>query len=557
MPRDLYNEGRVTGYSSYELYVKHALSEFPNEEPASEREWLAAQLARGVSMILKVPVDQTPGYHRLAFKLPEKSKLIAANTIVGSLFLGSCEFDGSWATNVTDYGLLIDNSNISTVVTTQEAETLPYQAQHELGNARNTPRPNELTDKVATEAQKLQVLNYMKIQDGLVLQGGVWSNTSTGNPEHDFSPDYNAKPCVVLTLSGQVKQEFYILLTGFTDHTIISGISGIDEGSTQKIAPQDGDFLGPESFPWANKITFMTPPVYPYLIRKYFQSGHEGRRLINNTDSGTDRKDNLRIDHDDDDINTTFTSSYIYSADGVSVVGPTEPGGDITIASKIKDSDNAANKYIEVTQKHSDKSHIEDATVLKHSTILAGNGISYQPPKTHGGDVHISSISKSTNNYLKITQNSYSSSSDASETTSTFTASPINASGNNIKVTTPANPGDAITVSSSLTGGYLIDVTGNNGDLTISLSKDKFDTTINKNFDTNIKPIIDGLNKLLKVMGIDGGTFDKNGNLVWNSENNTIINGGGKFALGNLNVTSNSRKIVTHTGNAGDDLKVQ
>ena len=30
----IYNEGRVVGYSAYELYVKHSLSEDPNTPPA-------------------------------------------------------------------------------------------------------------------------------------------------------------------------------------------------------------------------------------------------------------------------------------------------------------------------------------------------------------------------------------------------------------------------------------------------------------------------------------------------------------------------------------------
>ena len=54
MPSNIYNEGRVVGYSAYEVYVRHCLSEDPTIEPASETEWLASSLAFGASLLLKV-----------------------------------------------------------------------------------------------------------------------------------------------------------------------------------------------------------------------------------------------------------------------------------------------------------------------------------------------------------------------------------------------------------------------------------------------------------------------------------------------------------------------
>ena len=45
MPRQIWNEGRVVGYSAYEVYVKHALSVDPDHEPATEKEWLASMMA--------------------------------------------------------------------------------------------------------------------------------------------------------------------------------------------------------------------------------------------------------------------------------------------------------------------------------------------------------------------------------------------------------------------------------------------------------------------------------------------------------------------------------
>lgn len=597
MPKNLYNEGRVVGYSTYELYVKHALSEFPDEEPATEREWLAAQLARGQSMILRVPKESSNnGYHRIVFKLPENSKLVAANTIVGSLFLGNCEFDdNNWATKVIDYGQLISNTESSHPQDSNTSDNIPYQTQHELGNSRNTDRPYELTSTVATEKEKSQLLQYIKIQDGLILQAGNWFKEDDWDDEPyvDFKPDYHQVPSVVLTLSTQVTTEFYILLTGFTDRTIVAGLAGTDTGSLQEIKPQNGDFLGPEQFPWANKIIFTTPTAASYLLRKYIQSGHEGRRGINNTDSGTTRKDNLRIDHNDDDINTVAKSSYLYSEDGVSIVGPLEPGGDISIASKVKDTDATYQKFIKVTQKHSDNSHIKDATVLEHSKINAGDGISFQPPKTDGGDVTISSIVESLNNYLKVVQDSESESNDGSETTTTLQTSQIKSSGNGVKVTPPSSPGADVTITSNFSGGYLINISGGSGNLVISVDEDAFNSAVNTLIQNVTDPLekkinklrkmigslTDTLNKLLALIGPDGGKllisnvtnnnpsysdsdFDKAFDIDWNSLTKaTISNINGKIALGNINVYSGSdflnHKIVTHEGPTHYDIRVK
>ena len=574
MPKELYNEGRVVGYSTYELHVKHALSEFPDEEPATEREWLAAQLARGMSMILRVPrdTDQNVGYHRLVFQLPDKSKLVAANTIVGALFLGKCEFDdNNWATKVIDYGQGISNTEASHPESADKSYEIPYQRQHELGNDRNTTRPYELTAPVSTEAEKKQILQYLKIQDGLLLQAGSWfgEDNYPKDPYKDFRPDYHQVPSVVLTLSGPVTEEFYVLLTGFTNRTIIAGLSGTDTGSTQKIKPENGDFLGPEQFPWANKITFTTPPDSLYLLRKYIQSGHEGRRGIDNTDSGTDRKDNLRIDHDDDDINTIVKSSYLYSQDGVSIVGPLEPGGDISIASKVKDTDATYQKYIKVTQKHSDRSHIEDATVLEHSKINAGNGISFAPPKTDGGDVTISSITKSSNNYLKVDQNNYAESSNADETTTQLQVSQIKAAGNDVIVTPPSSPGADVTIRSQVDGGYLITISGGSGTVTVSVDEDAFKSVVNNMISEITDPLqnqIDNIKKIITLMaaliGPNGGIPDfDNGTINWQSDTKDAINGGYKIALGNLNLYSSTdfynHKIITREGPQWPDVRVK
>ena len=113
MPREIWNEGRVVGYSAYEIYVKQHLAEDPSSPPASERQWLASSLAMGTSMLLKIPaMSQAEDAHGIKdIKLPANSKLAAANTIIASFFEGDAEFDSNgWGIRVTDYGPLISNN---------------------------------------------------------------------------------------------------------------------------------------------------------------------------------------------------------------------------------------------------------------------------------------------------------------------------------------------------------------------------------------------------------------------------------------------------------------
>ena len=61
--RRIYNEGRVTGLSSWELYVRQLLTSNPDAVPLSEREWLASTVSDNNSMILKIEAGTTAGYH--------------------------------------------------------------------------------------------------------------------------------------------------------------------------------------------------------------------------------------------------------------------------------------------------------------------------------------------------------------------------------------------------------------------------------------------------------------------------------------------------------------
>ena len=254
----IYNEGRVVGYSAYEIYVRHALSEDPNSTPASEIEWLSSTIAMGSSMLFKVPVDNTSGYHFIEANLPANTRLAAANTILGSLFLGEavCDSEG-WAQKVTSYGPLLTNNS-----------TYPVNGAH---TSQTVEQPTSYTSKF-TEIQQYQIKNYMNIVDGIVIQPGTWSSNASEKqpPSKDLAPSLSSRsvpndqrPRIRILLSDKVETSFYILLTGFTLRTVLEGVVGLD-GSTDTGSniPEDGGFLGPAIFPWANKIVFSVPNSY-------------------------------------------------------------------------------------------------------------------------------------------------------------------------------------------------------------------------------------------------------------------------------------------------------
>ena len=239
----LYNEGRVCGYSSYEIYVKHHLATNPDVPPASERQWLAASIAMGSSMLLKLPANTShPESEDWMYEVsfPANSMLCAANTIVASYFRGDGNFNGVWADRITDYGDLISNT-----------ETLAPS---------DTTVPTKSIDNW-NQSEKQSLRDYLKIIDGIIIQPGNWLDSENKPPQKDFVPDLS-KTCILrLHIKGQITAPVNILFTGFTINTVIDGVSGLD-GATNTPDPQNGDFLGPGQFPWANKIIFSVPSSY-------------------------------------------------------------------------------------------------------------------------------------------------------------------------------------------------------------------------------------------------------------------------------------------------------
>lgn len=275
MAVQIYNEGRIVGYSAYEIYVKQHLSEDPNTPVASEREWLASSLAMGASMLLKLPSkelanEDTHGY--IDIPLPEDCVLAAANTIIGSFFDGDAEFNGNWATKVTDYGQCISNNASSSPNGNISAASV------------RTSYPRQ-TLKDWTQAQKKKLRDYMKIVDGVVLQPGNWFANTSVPPTKDFSADLKgaAYPTVRIHIKGSITQNPLILLTGFTVRSVLLGTVGTSTAVNTR-SPKDGDFLGPSTFPWANKIVFSVPTSY--IV--YFESGAYKRRITPTNVSGLD-----------------------------------------------------------------------------------------------------------------------------------------------------------------------------------------------------------------------------------------------------------------------------
>ena len=302
MPRELWNQGRVVGYSSYEMYVRQFLSENPDKEPASEREWLSSTVANGSSIILNVT---TLGWERVddgwekTIPLDANSRLCAANTIYGSFFIGECSQDRSKVYNVVNYGSLISNdSHSSPPDVTDQNSKIPSQAF--LSSRDN------LRDELKA---------YSSIIDGVVIQPGTWERTEQGQPYKDLKPNMSLPPVVKLLASNEPRSSFNILLTGFTHRAVISGVTGLD-GSTVSTSPEDGSFLGPAQFPWSAKIIFITPTIYTDLHTKIKYT-----RKIPRTANAVTLQNLSIIDMKDNNLFSWYDTNYSDSRIGMSI-GP-------------------------------------------------------------------------------------------------------------------------------------------------------------------------------------------------------------------------------------------
>lgn len=284
MTKQIFNEGRVVGESSYEEYVRQLKSVDPTFDVCTEREWLSASLAAGTTMILKVPVGAgtqvgESGMYVYQVDMPEGCHLGAGNPVTGSYFYGECEVDEKgWATLVTDYGSLISNTEQSNPQDNATEVTFSTVPTGSVENDLEIPNSSDLSSIEFTTQQK-RLNEYVKIADGIVVQPGNWYKSNVKEPYKDFEPDLTKKPVVRLTFMERVENDFYIQITGFTNRSILRGVSKFDFGATETENKQDGDFIGCEAYPWVAKIQFTSSPAVDYLMKLSMRRGSRNVKI--------------------------------------------------------------------------------------------------------------------------------------------------------------------------------------------------------------------------------------------------------------------------------------
>lgn len=277
MSKIIYNEGRVVGYSAYEIYVQQFLSQNPDGQPATEREWLASTLALGSSILFKFPaINQSENSETYVdIPLPSNSQLCAANTVIATYFNGDAKLDdnGIFAIQVSDYGELISNTS----------ELYPTDAPTQLDVSTNVPvKPQSEFVWSNSKIQKLH--SYLQILSGIVIQPGYWTSpensynlvyvlnggslnpltadAAASAPWSDFTPNMSQTSVLRFHVKGTISEQHrpLLLISGFSNRAVVTGETGIDS-SLQELHPENGDFLGPAMFPWANKIILTVPTI--------------------------------------------------------------------------------------------------------------------------------------------------------------------------------------------------------------------------------------------------------------------------------------------------------
>lgn len=301
MKQQVINEGRVVGYSAYEVYLRQFLAENPDGVPASEREWLASNIAMGNSILVKID----PAQHGLTnaamdkmtvidIPLPATSRICAANTIYASLFNGQGFYEEGkvFAKSITDYGDLLTNT----------ATTHPAAEVHH-GNINETYVPHSGNTPIS-EADRSQLRGYLAIQDGLVIQPGKWETVEAqqGMPGTKFTPFLDEAPTLRIQFRGPVENPMQLLLTGFTLRHIVEGETGLSTGGIDTLHPEDGDFLGPTLFPWANKIIFLVPSQFLnyIIVSQYVRSVNDQSAKTSTNSAIVDLEDSAILKYYED-----------------------------------------------------------------------------------------------------------------------------------------------------------------------------------------------------------------------------------------------------------------
>ena len=201
MAQELYNEGRVLGFSAWEIFARDAMDHgIPPEDIPTEAEWLAEMICSGKSTILKVPAATPAGV--IDFEMPVGTMLTGSSYILGSLFIGTCECDSTgFAKKVTSYGPLINNTTSSSP-TSDSNNPVPYDTSA-------TPYASYINS----------ITEFVKINDGIVYtRKAKWIRTpdDSGEPYKDIDPNYGTSVTVVrFYLVEELNSDVYVLLTGF------------------------------------------------------------------------------------------------------------------------------------------------------------------------------------------------------------------------------------------------------------------------------------------------------------------------------------------------------
>lgn len=255
MAQELYNEGRVVGFSAYEIFKRLCEdAQIPEEDIPDERTWLTSMIGIGASLILQIPANTTKGVHD--FPLPEHSALTAAGVIFANPFMGDCEWDDTqdmpaWATKVTSYSPLIKNT--SGTGNSPTTNSVPYD---------NTYTDTGYADLIS---------DFVKITDGIVYTDhATWIQTEDGTPYKDINPNFGSSSSVIrLYIKEKITHDVNVLFTGFLNKGILNGMSGYAQsqgghavgGSTDTDTNhwENGGMIGPDMIPWASKIIFSVP----------------------------------------------------------------------------------------------------------------------------------------------------------------------------------------------------------------------------------------------------------------------------------------------------------
>lgn len=286
--REILNEGRVVGLSAYELYVRRLIESDPSATPPSEKAWLASMFGNGSAMVLKISSGTQAGVQD--FALPADSILCGANTLLASVFNGECSWSentavsdtgavGYWATSVTSYGGLIENTEDSHPTSSD----IPYSS----GVFDN-------------DSAKLNVANYCKIADGIVLQQGTWVHDgSVDAPYSDLTdPELGLFPTIIrLYITKDLTNDVKIIFTGFLDSEFASSLAGLDGSINPELnGAANGEFLGPAIYPWSSKILFIYPNIANVYIDDYSRVAPYG--TLDSTEIGS-----YSFDGQDSDVN--------------------------------------------------------------------------------------------------------------------------------------------------------------------------------------------------------------------------------------------------------------